>query len=399
MTATRARRPRDRRPSRRRRARLRRHARAPRRRGPRGRHRPPHLRRAGSRGTAEERRREAEAAARRSARRARVPRLRRRRLAHRASRGGRADRGAAPAAAAARPRADAARPPSRPRARPPLVRDACFYAGLASARRSAARRTARRRSSATCSTISRCRPSSSTSPRPGRARWRRSTPTRRSSSAPARRRRERARPRRPATAAATKVVSSPRVPAGDRGARPPLRSRHRRRPRRGVPRARPARGGRPARPPARGLPVRIGISCYPTFGGSGVVATELAALAAGGDEVHVISYALPPRWTWAGPRLFFHEVVVPHYPLFEYPPYALALATKMVEVARHQRLDLLHVHYAVPNAVSGDPGAPDPGAAAAQGGDDAPRHRHHAGRQRPQLPRDHALRHRRRATR
>jgi N-acetyl-alpha-D-glucosaminyl L-malate synthase BshA len=99
--------------------------------------------------------------------------------------------------------------------------------------------------------------------------------------------------------------------------------------------------------------VKIGISCYPTFGGSGVVATELAmALAARGDEVHVISYALPSRLSLLDPRLQYHEVVVPRYPLFEYPPYSLALATKMVEVARHQGLDLLHVHYAVPNAVS-----------------------------------------------
>lgn len=99
--------------------------------------------------------------------------------------------------------------------------------------------------------------------------------------------------------------------------------------------------------------MKIGISCYPTFGGSGIVATELAmALAAGGDEVHVISYALPSRLTFINANLFFHEVVVPHYPLFEYPPYSLALATQIVEVARHQRLDLIHVHYAVPNAVS-----------------------------------------------
>jgi N-acetyl-alpha-D-glucosaminyl L-malate synthase BshA len=90
-----------------------------------------------------------------------------------------------------------------------------------------------------------------------------------------------------------------------------------------------------------------------------VVATELAlALAASGDEVHVISYALPSRLVShhsnsADSRLHYHEVVVPHYPLFEYPPYSLALATKMVEVSRHHDLDLLHVHYAVPNAVSG----------------------------------------------
>ena len=99
--------------------------------------------------------------------------------------------------------------------------------------------------------------------------------------------------------------------------------------------------------------MKIGISCYPTYGGSGIVATELAmALAERGDEVHVISYALPSRLTFTSPRIFFHEVVVPRYPLFEYPPYSLALATKMVEVARHQGLDVLHVHYAVPNAVS-----------------------------------------------
>jgi N-acetyl-alpha-D-glucosaminyl L-malate synthase BshA len=99
--------------------------------------------------------------------------------------------------------------------------------------------------------------------------------------------------------------------------------------------------------------VKIGISCYPTFGGSGVVATELAmALAGSGDEVHVISYALPSRLSFINANLFYHEVVVPHYPLFEYPPYSLALATQIVEVARHQRLDLIHVHYAVPNAVS-----------------------------------------------
>jgi L-malate glycosyltransferase len=99
--------------------------------------------------------------------------------------------------------------------------------------------------------------------------------------------------------------------------------------------------------------MKIGISCYPTFGGSGVVATELAmALAEAGDEVHVISYALPSRLSFINSRLYYHEVTVPRYPLFEYPPYSEALATTMVEVARHQNLDLMHVHYAVPNAVS-----------------------------------------------
>lgn len=99
--------------------------------------------------------------------------------------------------------------------------------------------------------------------------------------------------------------------------------------------------------------MKIGISCYPTYGGSGIVATELAmALADGGDEVHVISYALPTRLSLHSSRIFFHQVVTPSYPLFEYPPYSLTLATKMVEVARHQQLEVMHVHYAIPNAVS-----------------------------------------------
>lgn len=100
--------------------------------------------------------------------------------------------------------------------------------------------------------------------------------------------------------------------------------------------------------------MRVGISCYPTYGGSGIVATELAmALADRGDEVHVISYALPSRLSLANSRLYFHEVVTPRYPLFDdYPPYSLALTTKMVEVARHNKLDVLHVHYAIPNAAS-----------------------------------------------
>jgi N-acetyl-alpha-D-glucosaminyl L-malate synthase BshA len=100
--------------------------------------------------------------------------------------------------------------------------------------------------------------------------------------------------------------------------------------------------------------VKIGISCYPTYGGSGIVATELAmALADGGDEIHVISYALPSRLSLNSSRIFFHQVVTPTYPLFaEYPPYSLALSTKMVEVARHQQLEVMHVHYAIPNAVS-----------------------------------------------
>ncbi len=99
--------------------------------------------------------------------------------------------------------------------------------------------------------------------------------------------------------------------------------------------------------------MRIGITCYPTFGGSGVVATELGlALADGGDEVHFISYDLPSRLALPRPRVSFHEVVAPTYPLFVSPPYTLALATKMAEVAAHARLDLLHVHYALPHAIS-----------------------------------------------
>jgi len=99
--------------------------------------------------------------------------------------------------------------------------------------------------------------------------------------------------------------------------------------------------------------MKIGITCYPTFGGSGVVATELGvALAARGDEVHFISYALPSRLELPRERVHFHEVVAPSYPLFVSPPYTLALATKMAEVTARAKLDLLHVHYALPHAIS-----------------------------------------------
>jgi len=99
--------------------------------------------------------------------------------------------------------------------------------------------------------------------------------------------------------------------------------------------------------------MKIGITCYPTYGGSGVVATELGiALAEQGDEVHFISYALPSRLDLPRERVHFHEVVAPSYPLFVSPPYTLALATKMAEVAARARLDLLHVHYALPHAIS-----------------------------------------------
>jgi L-malate glycosyltransferase len=100
--------------------------------------------------------------------------------------------------------------------------------------------------------------------------------------------------------------------------------------------------------------MRIGITCYPTFGGSGVVATELGlALAKGGDDVHFISYAMPSRLNILHERVHFHEVNVTPYPLFDpYPPYTLALATKMAEVAAYEKLDILHVHYAIPHAIS-----------------------------------------------
>lgn len=100
--------------------------------------------------------------------------------------------------------------------------------------------------------------------------------------------------------------------------------------------------------------MKIGITCYPTFGGSGVVATELGiALARLGDDVHFISYALPSRLGMFHERVHFHEVTVTSYPLFDpYPPYTLALATKMAEVAAYEKLDVLHVHYAIPHAIS-----------------------------------------------
>jgi len=99
--------------------------------------------------------------------------------------------------------------------------------------------------------------------------------------------------------------------------------------------------------------MKIGITCYPTYGGSGVVATELGIeLAARGHEIHFISYAMPIRLSEAHERIYFHEVEVTSYPLFDHPPYTLALATRMYEVAEEASLDLLHVHYAIPHSVS-----------------------------------------------
>ena len=97
--------------------------------------------------------------------------------------------------------------------------------------------------------------------------------------------------------------------------------------------------------------MRIGIVCYPTFGGSGVVATELGkGLADKGHQVHFITYNQPQRLDFLNENVFFHEVRFQHYPLFEYPPYETALASKMVNVVKYEKLDLLHVHYAIPHA-------------------------------------------------
>jgi N-acetyl-alpha-D-glucosaminyl L-malate synthase BshA len=99
--------------------------------------------------------------------------------------------------------------------------------------------------------------------------------------------------------------------------------------------------------------MKIGITCYPTYGGSGVVATELGkALAKRGHQIHFISYALPFRLDSFVENVVFHEVETSSYPLFEFPLYSLALASKMVEVAEYEDLDLLHVHYAIPHASS-----------------------------------------------
>ena len=99
--------------------------------------------------------------------------------------------------------------------------------------------------------------------------------------------------------------------------------------------------------------MKIGITCYPTYGGSGAMATELGiALAARGHEIHFITYAQPFRLPAFLPRVFFHEVDVGRYPLFEYPPYDLALAVRMHEVVRSAKLDVLHCHYAIPHATS-----------------------------------------------
>ncbi len=97
--------------------------------------------------------------------------------------------------------------------------------------------------------------------------------------------------------------------------------------------------------------MNIGIVCYPTFGGSGVVATELGkALAKKGHKIHFITYSQPVRLPSFSENIFYHEVVVSDYPLFEYQPYELVLSSKLVDVVKFEKLDLLHVHYAIPHA-------------------------------------------------
>ena len=97
--------------------------------------------------------------------------------------------------------------------------------------------------------------------------------------------------------------------------------------------------------------MKIGIVCYPTFGGSGVVATELGkALAQKGHQVHFITYSPPVRLDFLSGNLFYHEVSVSDYPLFDYPPYELVLSSKLVDVVKYEKLDILHVHYAIPHA-------------------------------------------------
>ena len=99
--------------------------------------------------------------------------------------------------------------------------------------------------------------------------------------------------------------------------------------------------------------MKIGITCYPTYGGSGVVATELGkALASRGHQIHFISYSLPARLDNFVGDVFYHEVEMSQYPLFDFPLYTDSLASKMIDVAKYHDLDILHVHYAIPHATS-----------------------------------------------
>jgi N-acetyl-alpha-D-glucosaminyl L-malate synthase BshA len=97
--------------------------------------------------------------------------------------------------------------------------------------------------------------------------------------------------------------------------------------------------------------MKIGIVCYPTFGGSGVIATELGkALAEKGHNIHFITYSQPVRLDFFSENISYHEVAVANYPLFEYAPYESALTSKLVDVVKYEKLDILHVHYAIPHA-------------------------------------------------
>lgn len=99
--------------------------------------------------------------------------------------------------------------------------------------------------------------------------------------------------------------------------------------------------------------MNIGITCYPTYGGSGVVATELGkALSERGHKVHFVSYGIPMRLNHLKENIFYHEVEMSNYPLFEFPLYSLALSSKMIEVCEYENIDLFHVHYAIPHSVS-----------------------------------------------
>ena len=99
--------------------------------------------------------------------------------------------------------------------------------------------------------------------------------------------------------------------------------------------------------------MNIAIVCYPTFGGSGVLATELGkALADTGHNIHFITYQQPVRLSGFHANIFYHEVRVPTYPLFDYPPYETALASTMVDVVNNHDIDILHVHYAIPHAAA-----------------------------------------------
>ncbi|NUM32146.1 MAG: N-acetyl-alpha-D-glucosaminyl L-malate synthase BshA [Bacteroidetes bacterium] len=99
--------------------------------------------------------------------------------------------------------------------------------------------------------------------------------------------------------------------------------------------------------------MNIGIVCYPTYGGSGVVASELGkVLASKGHKVHFISYEQPVRLDFFSENLFYHEVTVSNYPLFQYPPYELALTAKIIEVVKNSNIQILHVHYAIPHAAA-----------------------------------------------